>query len=275
MDPGPLRDLLTAVVGTGAGVLSGVFGVGGTVISTPGIRLLGASAIASVGTTLPSVIPGAVSGTVRYARSGLIDWRIVARAAPLGVVASVAGALLTDLIPGNGHPLMLATAALLAFTAWRMAVPRGVHRHTPGDEADADVRTPSGPPPAAQPVSGAVVALVGVISGLLSGLLGIGGGVVLVPGFNQYARLDVKQSIATSLVCVGVFAIPGTITHGLLGEIDWRFALLLAVGIVPGAQVGAALAVRARTRTLRVVVSTFLAGVAVLYAVSETVAWVH
>lgn len=262
MDPGPLRDVLTAVVGTGAGVLSGVFGVGGTVISTPGIRLLGASAIASVGTTLPSVIPGAVSGTVRYARAGLIDWRIVGRAAPLGVAASVLGALLTDTIPGNGHPLMLATAALLAFTAWRMAVPRGAAAQ-PGATLGA------------RPVSGAAVALVGAVSGLLSGLLGIGGGVVLVPGFNQYARLDVKQSIATSLVCVGIFAIPGTITHGLLGEIDWRFALLLAVGIVPGAQVGAALAVKARTRTLRIVVSAFLAGVAVIYAVSETVAWLR
>ena len=41
MDVGPLRDLLTVVLGVGTGVLSGLFGVGGGVISQPGMRLLG------------------------------------------------------------------------------------------------------------------------------------------------------------------------------------------------------------------------------------------
>ena len=66
MDPSPLRDVLTTVVGVGTGVLSGLFGVGGAVISTPGIRALGASAALAVGTTLPSIIPGAASGVVGW-----------------------------------------------------------------------------------------------------------------------------------------------------------------------------------------------------------------
>ncbi len=109
----------------------------------------------------------------------------------------------------------------------------------------------------------------GTFAGLLSGLLGIGGGVLLVPTFNQLAHRELKTSLATSLACVALFAVPGSITHALLGEIDWRFALLLAVGIVPGARFGAALAIRARDHRLRVAVAAFLGLVAVVFAVGE------
>src|SRR5438270_5386668 len=123
MDPGPARDALTVVAGVGTGVLSAAFGVGGAVISTPAIRLLGASASVAIGTTLPSILPSAATGTTRYARERLIDWRVVAWTAPAGIAASVGGSLLSDVVPGHGHWLMILTAALLGLTAWRMARP--------------------------------------------------------------------------------------------------------------------------------------------------------
>ena len=48
--------------------------------------------------------------------------------------------------------------------------------------------------------------------------------------------MEVKAAIATSLVCVGLFAVPGPITHALHGHIDWRFAAALIVGVIPGAR---------------------------------------
>ena len=64
MDPGLLRDALTLGVGLLTGMLSAAFGVGGAVLSTPGIRLLGASAFIAVGTTLPSILLPNVSADV-------------------------------------------------------------------------------------------------------------------------------------------------------------------------------------------------------------------
>src|SRR2546428_1467636 len=96
--------------------------MGGAVLSTPGIRTLGASAYIAVGTTLPSILPSALSGTSRYAREGLVRWWAVAIAAPAGVVAAVVGSLLSHAVPGNGHPLMIATAGLLAVTAVQMGL---------------------------------------------------------------------------------------------------------------------------------------------------------
>ena len=120
-----------------------------------------------------------------------------------------------------------------------------------------------------RPGRSATVLAAGAFAGLLSGLLGIGGGVLLVPTFNQLAHRELKVALATSLACVALFAVPGSLTHALLGEIDWRFALLLAVGIVPGARFGAALAIRTRDHRLRVAVAVFLGLVAAIFAIGE------
>jgi uncharacterized protein len=271
VDPGPLRDALTVAVGVATGAMSGLFGIGGAVISTPGIRALGASAQTAIGTTLPSIIPGAASGTLRYAREGLVDGSAVRATTPIGIVAAVAGALLTEIVPGEGHGLMLATAALLAVSGARMireadrAAAPSLHG-VPGDLVVAVGDRSHGRPTTIR------LAAVGTLAGLLSGLLGIGGGIVMVPGFTQIAGFPLKRAIATSLACVGIFAVPGTITHALLGNINWRFALLLTVGMIPGARLGAALAIRAEDRRLHVVVGAFLGVTAIAYGAGEIAA---
>lgn len=279
MDAGPLRDVLTVIAGIGTGILSAAFGVGGAVVSTPAIRALGTGAALAVGTTLPSILPSALTGTLRYARTGLIDRRIVLATAPVGVVGAAAGSALSGFVPGDGHVLMLLTAALLAFTAWRMG--RSGDRPQDDEAAEADRAAGIG----AAETEGALVdqraghstsnvgfALIGAMSGLMSGLLGVGGGIVMVPAFTEIAGMNVKRAIATSLACVGVFALAGTIAHAIRGGIDWRVALLLAVGVVPGAWLGAALAIRTTDHRLRVVVASFLGVIAAVYAGGELIA---
>lgn len=230
--------------------------MGGAVISTPGVRLLGAPALVAVGTTLPSILPGAVAGTLRYWREGLVDRRVVAAVAPPGVVGAVAGSWGSHRVPGDGHWLMVMTAVLVGLTAVRLA--RG------GPAPSADGLASPGRPPRTGTAAG-----LGALAGLLSGLLGVGGGTILVPGFATLLGLPLKRTIATSLACVGILAVPATISHAFLGDIDWRLALLLAATVVPGARLGAAATIRARERTLRVTVATLLGVLAVAYFVTE------
>ena len=85
MQPGLLRDALALRIGLCTGMLSALFGVGGAMVSNPGVRALGAPPLVAVGTTLPSLLPGAVSGTLRYQREGLVDWQVVAWASTAGL----------------------------------------------------------------------------------------------------------------------------------------------------------------------------------------------
>ena len=99
--------------------------------------------------------------------------------------------------------------------------------------------------------------------------------VVMVPALTQWAGLSLKRAIATSLVCVGLFAVPGTITHAALGNIDWHYALFLSIAVIPGARVGSAFAVKATDARLRTSVGLFLALVAIAFGVGETIALVR
>ncbi|MEJ7765035.1 MAG: sulfite exporter TauE/SafE family protein [Acidimicrobiales bacterium] len=260
---GPLRDGLTLALGILTGVLSGAFGVGGAIISTPGVRLLGASAFVAVGSTLPSIVPGSAIASLRYQREGLIEWRVLATAAPLGILGAVGGSFASHAVPGEGHWLMVLTAVLLGITALRMGRP------SESTTATGDTRALEPAPPR---TSSPLIVMIGLLAGLMSGLLGLGGGLVLVPGFSEVLRLPLKKAIATSLACVGILAVPGTVTHALLGDIDWRLAVLLTVGAVPGARLGAAIAIAASDRRLRLAVAIGLGVVAVLYAGGELAA---
>jgi hypothetical protein len=170
---------------------------------------------------------------------------------------------------------MLLTAGLIAFSAYRLArapeeparpVDRALEGLTDAGPGAELVRV--GPPRVAWWRS----ALIGVGAGGLSGLLGVGGGLLMVPAFTGWLRLPIKEAIGTSLACVAVLAIPGTITHALLGHIDWLYALPLCVGIVPGARLGSHLAIRSSDRTLRLIVGTGLGTIALVYAVGEILA---
>jgi uncharacterized protein len=285
----PWQTILTLAAGVATGVLSGMFGVGGAVLSNPALRALGASPLESVGSTLPSIIPSAISGSFRYRREGLIIGRVALWTAATGLAASVGGALLAGTIPGDGHLLLLFIAGLLAFTAYRLGKPP---RSSPAPaRVPARVEDPVGDlaipaadleassageaersAPAARRTETWRLSVIGLAAGGLSGLLGIGGGVLMVPAFAGWVRLTIKEAVATSLVCVGVLAVPGTITHAVLGNIDWAFAIPLAIGVIPGAQLGAHLAIRASSRTLRLAVAIALGAIAIAYATGEIVA---
>src|SRR3954466_15225403 len=138
VDPGPIKDVLTVLVGVGTGVLSAAFGVGGAAVSTPAIRAPGVGARLAAGTTLPSIFPSAITGTTRYVKEKLILWRVVAITAPAGILSAVVGAELAPHVPGNGHLLMVLTALLLGYTAARMA-------RKPKEAGPAETAAPDAP----------------------------------------------------------------------------------------------------------------------------------
>ncbi|MGQ0802775.1 MAG: sulfite exporter TauE/SafE family protein [Actinomycetota bacterium] len=263
----PWRTLLTLAAGLVTGVLSGMFGIGGAVVSNPAIRSLGASPIQSVGSTLPSILPSAISGALRYHREGLLRLRVVAWTGFSGAVAAVGGSLLTTVVP-DARALTISVAVLTLYTAVRTG--RAARPSTvPADEsqsAPADVEAASGRD------HWFTLVAIGLVAGLFSGLLGIGGGLLMVPAFTGLLRMPLKETLGTSLACVGIIAVPGMVTHAVLGHIDWGFAIPMSIAVIPGARLGAGLAIRASDRALRLTVAIGLSTVAVIYATTELAA---
>lgn len=110
---------------------------------------------------------------------------------------------------------------------------------------------------------------IGLFAGFVSGLLGIGGGLVIVPLLAGWLGMPLKRALGTSLLAIVALVIPGTITHALLGHIDWTLVVVVTIGAVPGALLGARVALGTHEHTLRILVGSFLLVVAVAYGVAE------
>jgi uncharacterized membrane protein YfcA len=109
----------------------------------------------------------------------------------------------------------------------------------------------------------------GLVAGFASGLLGIGGGIVMVPVMSGILGMPLKRALGTSLVVIAFMVIPGTAVHAALGHINWAIFLWLTIGVIPGAAIGSRWTIRARERTLRTVVATFLLVVSLSYGAFE------
>lgn len=106
--------------------------------------------------------------------------------------------------------------------------------------------------------------LLGGIAGLLAGLLGIGGGLVMVPGLLWLFVLGGVESTAltqlavgTSLAVIVFTAAVSTAAHHRHRAVQWPVVARLAPGLVLGAVLGAALADRLDSLALRRVFALF------------------
>ena len=275
---------ITFLVGVGAGVLSALLGVGGAVVTTPAIRALGATPILAVGSTVPAILPAAISGTWRYAKAGLVDWRAALGLGISGAVFAIAGALTSSFI--DGRVLMLLTAGLMFWSG--ISVVRGGRRAAeqgpdlePEAGVDRDLDPDLDPESDPSPEAGLdaprhslpLLGSLGAASGFVAGLLGVGGGIIMVPVLTGPLKIPMKSAVASSLVAVAIFSIPALITHILLGHVDWAFALPLMLGVIPGAQIGARITIGSSDRTVRLLFGSFIIVLAVVYGTAEAVAF--
>jgi uncharacterized protein len=84
--------------------------------------------------------------------------------------------------------------------------------------------------------------LIGLAGGVIAGLLGVGGGVLFVPGLVFFLGLDQHHAEATSLLAIVPVAIAGTFRHDSYGNVQRHDALLLGLLSLAGAVAGVALA---------------------------------
>lgn len=114
------HDLLAVALGAAAGVLSGLFGVGGGIIYVPTLIFLGLSSHDAVATSLAAMVPAIVVGAWRQTRYRLVDWRagVVVGVASLPTVF-VGERIATSL---SNHTLRRLFAVLMLIAAVQLAV---------------------------------------------------------------------------------------------------------------------------------------------------------
>jgi uncharacterized protein len=113
---------LAILLGVAAGVLSGIFGVGGGILFVPTLVALGLGQVEAQATSLAAILPTVAAGTWRQASYGNVRWKPAIVLGLTSIVGVQAGALLALSLPEDVlrrlfGGLMLAVAAQIAWRA--------------------------------------------------------------------------------------------------------------------------------------------------------------
>jgi uncharacterized protein len=216
-------------LGVLAGVLSGLFGVGGGFIVVPMLIKLGLPTRKAAATSLAAVIPIAAAALVPYA----LDRNVHFGVGLLLFGGSLAGTLLgTNLlrrVPVRAIQFLFVAILLAAGARLAITVASGE----------------------TQPLTWKIdvgLALLGAATGVLSGLLGVGGGFIMVPGMMFIASMPSNLAKGTSLAAIIPSAIVGSWRNHRAAMVDLNAALKVGLTGAAASAASASLAVKLNQR---------------------------
>lgn len=296
--------IAAAIGGICVGVLSGLLGVGGGIIIIPLLRLIfGADALMATGTSLFVILPTSIAGVFGRMRSKSLKSLNIKLSLIIGaggILFSPVGSWLAEL--AGGPASMFATAIVIAYTGANMMrkalkkedFSQNAHRDLSEKKTGYTLLTDSTQPidstqstdhtqyanstPQASKSSAGfdlkprnmfTAIVIGIIAGFLSGFIGVGGGFVIVPMTTWLFGISFKEATGVSLLALCFLSIPGIITHGVYGHIDYLQGAMLAIGSIPGSLLGSALIKRVPEKALKITFGILLVAVAISLTLNE------
>lgn len=244
--------ILLPLIAFFVGIIAAMIGVGGGVFIVPVLCLIyGLEPSVAFGTSLATIIFTSLSSTVNYSRQKRIDYRAGLVLAIATIPGAFVGAYLTTVI--ESRLLGLIFGFFLVFVALRMMTQLGFrklgfsrigggwHRKI----ADSDNKIFE------YDISVGLGLALSFFGGLSSGLLGIGGGSVIVPIMCLVMNMPMHVAVATSMFIMIFTSISGVATHISFGNVLFEYVVLLSVGVIFGAQLGAYFSKRISAMNLR------------------------
>ena len=228
-----LTIVLLSLAALGAGTVDAIAG-GGGLITLPALLAAGLSPHQSLATNKGQSVWGSGAALVAFWRAGRVDRKQAAFTFPLGLVGSLAGALIVSAIDKQAlKPIVIAMLI--------------------GASVLLVVRKPARDEDAPQP-RWWIAATLALVIGAYDGFFGPGTGTFLIVGFVAlcgrslvHASADAKVvNFASNLAAVIVFAYGGFIV--------WQLAIPMAFGQLAGGLIGAQLAMKGGERIVRGVV---------------------
>ena len=104
--------------------------------------------------------------------------------------------------------------------------------------------------------------LIGLFAGIISGLFSTGGGLILVPAFLYFLKMDAFSARATSIMCILPMVITTSFFYAKNQYIDWKMGILCAIGGVIGSFFGSKILNKIPNYILKILFSIFLLYVA-------------
>lgn len=106
-----------------------------------------------------------------------------------------------------------------------------------------------------------LLALFGIVVGIGASFSGLGGGFLMVP-LLLFMGFSAQKSVGTSFLAILVISFSALLAHNKLANVDYRAGILLGIGGIIGAQIGARLVEYVSTASFKKIFSVILLGLA-------------
>ena len=178
--------LIFLATGAVAGVLAGLFGIGGGMVMVPALAIVLAGQNVSpdivmhvaLGTSLAVIATTSLSSTLSHHRRGGVRWDVLRWYGPALALGALIGAFVADALPGVALRRLVGVSSLLISLQMALDYKFG---------ALARMATPGG----------RELGMAGTVIGLLSSLIGIGGGSLTGP-YLALRGFEMRQSVGTA-----------------------------------------------------------------------------
>lgn len=277
--------LVIIALGGLVGFLSGMFGVGGGFLTTPLLIFYGIPPAIAVASAATQVTGSSVSGALSYLRRDQVDLKMGSVLVAGGLFGSVAGSFLFRWLKSLGqvdvtiaiiYVVFLGTVGGLMLKEAIATLRQQQAGTAPGRARRHNALVAALPMKMRFPRSGVYISplapfLVGAGVGILTVIMGVGGGFIMVPAMLYLLGMSAGVVVGTSLFQIVFVTAVATLLHATQSQtVDILLALLLLVGGVVGAQLGARAAQGLPPERLRLFLALLVLAVAIRLAVSLT-----
>jgi uncharacterized membrane protein YfcA len=259
-----INPIYLVVVGFIIGIFGGFFGVGGSFIAGPALRLMGVDWNYAVGTDLAHIVGKSIVAARQHRALGNVDLKLGSIMAIGTIGGAECGAQLIQALKRAGnvntvvsYVAIVVYTGIAAFMLWESQKTLRTYKNRTKISGGIDPkkdRSAFGPvtrtiqrlkisPMITLPTSGIrislwTIVLVAFVGGLFSGFLGGGAGYIRMPSMVYVLGVPTHLAVGTDLFEIVISASYGTITHAIKGNVDILIALVMHTGAVIGAQIG-------------------------------------
>jgi uncharacterized membrane protein YfcA len=235
-----LLPYLTLAIGVFVGILMGLTGAGGGILSVPLLVFLLHLPISEAGPiALTAITISASVGAMIGLNAKMLRYKAAVFMALFGLLLSPLGLWIAQKAPNT--PLLILFSLVLMYVSIRMLLQ--VRRimsgksmpivKAPPCQLDLSIGKLIWTVPCAR-----ALMFAGASAGFLSGLLGVGGGFILVPALNKFTDLPMKSIVATSLGVLAIVSAGGAFISLASGTLNMGIAIPFSIGSLLGLLLG-------------------------------------
>lgn len=255
--------LILLLIGSAAGILAGMFGIGGGIIIVPSLLSIYSYnnyqsnyiVHVAIATSLFTIIFTTLSSGYKHSINKNINWKA---AVLIGIASSVSVFLFSKIATGiPGELLKKIFSVILILIAIRLFF----QKKESGENENLGNQVK---------INSALCIFIGILSGIIAAFSGLGGGIFVIPMMYYFLKIPIKKSIGTSSAAILVTALTGVLGYSFnapqdftggkyfLGMVDTYSALPIVIASIPLSQLGVYIHNRTKTSVLTRLFAVFI-----------------